>query len=222
MIRILLVNLMFLFPYFCIANGQNHVISLGPNCIVAGFLQHNGFRFESLPLDWTITHNFDGLIRGFEEDFAHYLDPEYLIYHDWGVVHNTRYEIVMSHFFHTESAELREKITANTYLDYLAIPGEKVHRRLQRMLALLEGTDPVFFIRLGVVPVDRLIHFRDFLTSKYPTLNFQIVICDVMENPFPNLESIEYCRIVHAGDTWEEQIRHPQWGTLLRNLKLIP
>ena len=219
----LFLLLFFSISSMCFADKIKHVISLGPNCIPAGFLSHNGLRYEAFPLDWMMTHTVNGIHQALEEDFLYLFDPNYLVFHHGGVLVNKRYNFEMNHLFDNESNEFRDRLNAINFINFLDPVHETFNRRIQRLLNTLNGSDQVFFFRLagGETDTDEVILLRNLLISKYPLLDFVIIFCSMAENPYSDESNIQFFQIEHAGNLWQNQISHPQWTKILKILNLI-
>ena len=224
--RVFFVFLSLIFSSFCFSEKIKHVVNLGPNCINSFIFANHGLRFESLPLDWMVTQDFGGVCLAFTEDFRFFVDPQYLKYHNPGLTENSRYGFSMNHFFEGESYEIKSKLDNMTefdldiFLECLEPVQIKYTRRIQRLLDILNGEDPVYFFRLGSVDCSQLISFRDFLISKYPFLDFTIVVSDGIENPYYGLSKIQYFRLEYSEQDLQIQPSHPQWKEVFKSLEL--
>ena len=70
-------------------------VSLGSNCEAAVHLNENHLRKAAFPFDWLLTCNHDRFLLLLENDFAHFLDEQYLLQHPKHpyVIENCHYEI---------------------------------------------------------------------------------------------------------------------------------
>jgi hypothetical protein len=145
------------------------IIPIGVDCGTAGLLKDNGLRTFSFPFDWCVTYN--GVSKIFKEDFAKFtsINEQRL---------NTEYDIYFFHDFHSSTYDADEA---------------KYTRRINRLKSILETTtEPVLFFRKGHASHNHNEHNGRYTTmnsdiqdseelytilkSKYPGLNFSIVV----------------------------------------------
>ena len=98
-----------------------------------------------------ISHNFEGVLQAFDDEFANFLDPAYLSYATT-LVQNTYYDFGFNHFFPLEGLPDNEPINIagivrTNYLDYLPSIQAAQGIRIDRLNKLLSSNEMVVFVR---------------------------------------------------------------------------
>jgi len=202
-----------------------YAISLGNNCYPALFLRACGFRSATYPFDWMITNNFEGLKKAIEEEFMHFLDPEYLTYDEkTQTLYNSRYGFSSDHFWNRDP--VKYQMNKDDFVNYLFIIEEIFNRRTQRFLNALKSGVPIYFLRKKAPDYLDLLVFRDFLFSKYPQIKLTLIIFDEIDNPYPEDPSIQYYKIDNI-DYLPDQISllgfegDPRWSPILKSIEWL-
>ncbi|MBA3817073.1 MAG: hypothetical protein H0X29_11260 [Parachlamydiaceae bacterium] len=170
--------------------GQNTpiAISLGTVCPVAYVLRAQNIRTVAYPFDWVVVP-FDGLYQTLEKDFSNffqkknltmYVGPEFdgiidvesnfVFFHDFPILNRIRKDDVES-----------GKIPSN-FMDFYDEVYDKYLRRIYRFSNALNSFEKVILIRY-LATKNEAILLRDLFLSKYPLLDFILVIInDDVEN----------------------------------------
>jgi hypothetical protein len=178
------------FQAFIFTQETPVVIPLGSSCHISTEMRCHNIRDQAFPFDWNIT-TFDSLYRILDEDFAHFLDQNYLtLREDRYSVINTYYGIEFRHDFPNDNPkinkhqqldipphEMAEFKIATDYLDFLESVNEKYQRRIQRFYEVASSSQQVIFIRYGLTTKEEAIQLQELLHRKFPALNFILVIC---------------------------------------------
>jgi len=158
------------------------LVSLGNDCQPTLRLRQFRLRSIAYPLDWVKTNNFDGMCALLEEEFAHYLSPDFLEYRSGDdYVSNTRYGVQFFHDFPThKNAKVAQDgenwgYIESNYLDFLPQIRQKYAPRIKRFIDVLNGTNEVFFFRVGINDCQAK-KFVNLLAKKYPQLNFTLIV----------------------------------------------
>jgi len=208
-----------------VVHGTNtrYYVSLGRDCQIASSLVDFNMRRFALPFDWVLSSPFEGVIKAFEEDFEHFLDPLYLSY-ETNYIANNYYGFGFSHFFPMIGVPITEDIcvagtVVDNYLDYLPAVQTTQERRIQRLKDLLSSEEVVFFIRTHINK-DEAVHFVSMLNEKYPQLVFILVMvherADLIDNW--HLEKvINYYASLRRGigDWWN----YSEWQHIINDLR---
>lgn len=165
---------------FAYGKGSVHFISLGRDCQVGLELIAANLRPAAFPLDW-VASDFEGVIKAFEDDFEHFLDPLYLTYHPYQI-YNSYYGFGYNHCFPIKDVEFIQHldkgyagIHRENFLDYLPSVQSTYKRRIRRLNNLLIRHEAIVFIRTHIVP-SQAAHFVTMLSGKYPCLPFLLVV----------------------------------------------
>jgi hypothetical protein len=182
MLRLLIFSLLFSLSCFSIETAPLFV-SLGSDCNAAHTLKACKLRNASYPFDWITSHDGEGLIKVFEEDFSWYLEAKYLSHYlrppslDEWILINTRYNFEFIHDGNPhESLEVEEKIK------------EKCFRRLNRFKELGQFDGRVYFLREA-----RVFHLDDRLNfTRYHNYEmseeYSIRLYNTLKDFFPKLD----------------------------------
>lgn len=213
----------FIFAFFCnhvflYGTSSPHFVGLGRDCQIADAFNTFQLRQAAFPLDWVVSHNFEGVIQAFEDDFKHFLDPIYLVYAKTHVI-NSYYGFGFNHFFPLEGVPVTEHITVpgtvvKNYLDYLPAVQVTQGRRIQRVKDLLSSDEFVIFVRTHIVP-SQAENFVARIRKKYPNLRFLLVV--VHENldligdwKLDRVLNFFACRRRNFADWWDNS----EWATV--------
>jgi hypothetical protein len=157
------------------------IISLGSDCQVADNLKAFHLRKEAYPFDWIVTEDFESVIDAIQDDFAHWLDPNYLEYRGTNI-YNKCYNLAFVHDFpiagHSEHADgdymAFGQIDSN-YLTFLPSATDKFNRRVQRLYQLFITNSPIIFVRAHAnrKSAER---FVSVIKGKYPNLPFVLLV----------------------------------------------
>lgn len=182
------------------------LVSLGSHCEIAVHLNANNLRKAAFPFDWLLTCNHDRFLSLLENDFAFFLDEQYLIHHPSHqyVLENCYYEIEFRHDWPFSDLECNEA----RYRQQLQEMHAKYHRRIHRFRQLRDYPGKVFFIRAaydlqndpnlywGTKDIERITaeeaqQLKDTLDGYFPELNFTLVIINYLENNVPDIKEID-------------------------------
>ncbi len=166
-------------------NAKTYAISLGHDCSPAAALRYHGLREQAFPFDWNITPN-EALYDIIADDFSHFLEKNNLVIReDKTAVIDACYGMTFIHDFPTINstdvldnngdvvqAEIRED-----FCDFLEPVREKYMRRIERFREILKGDNPVFFFIAHHTSKQQAIDIQTLIHSKYPKLNFTLVVC---------------------------------------------
>jgi len=161
--------------------GYDALINLGGNCQVSYQMRINGLRLYALPFDTLITP-FKGLCALLEHKFKDFLHKDHLELrrnpndpNDKGYIVDTIYDVRMIHDF-----KLNEH-----FLDEYGGIKAKYDRRVERLLKLLETSERVLFIRLGITK-DEAVVLTQLFNRLYPHLEYTLLAMatteDIKEN----------------------------------------
>lgn len=175
--------------FFAYANVAPHYISLGRDCQAAGLFSLFNLREASFPLDWVVSHEFEGVIKAFDDDFKYFLDPLHLVYCK-EYIYNSYYSFCFNHFFPLKGVTVTDHITVpgtvvENYLDYLPEVKATQDRRIQRVKDLLTSNDVVVFVRTHLEP-EQAKRFTSLIRKKYPKLKFLLVVVHEQPNLIGN------------------------------------
>lgn len=195
-------------------------VSLGAHCEVANFIGYNGLRTAAYPFDWMLTLN-RSLISVLEQDFIHFVDSTYLKHHRYGVV-NTYYQIDFRHDWPDFGFSWPQMDIRKTLPEIQ----DKYERRISRFYELADHQGKVFFIRAPLdidysleayptfskeskrITFEEAQTLRNLLKSKFPALDFTLVIVNYFEENTGEIVGIEnVCefkvRLFHKFIDWE-------------------
>lgn len=191
--------------FLCIhisAHTAVHYIGLGRDCQIVARLKDFKLRSAAYPFDWMISHNFSGVIQAIEDDFAHFLDPAFLVYRT-AHIENTYYNFLYNHFFPVVGQQPIDedyfgKVIVPNYLDYLPVVQDTLNRRIQRLQALLMSNEKIIFIRTHALPQEAA-DFMNMIKTKYPQSNVTLVVvherADLIGNwNIPNVINFYACQ----------------------------
>jgi len=221
--RIVCLTLCFLISHSS-AQSATHYIGLGRDCQIAGTLVGFNLRSAAYPFDWVVSHNFNGIIKAFKDDFEYFLDPVFLEY-STNSVKNTRYQFYFNHFFPLVGHEIMEEmhvagVVVPNFLDYLPMVQETQNRRIQRLLGLLSTTtERVIFIRTHATPYEAGAFMR-LLKHKYPQLDAYLVVVHEREDligdwQIPNVLNVYASHRTGFADWWTVN----EWHNVFNQIK---
>lgn len=167
-------------------------VSLGSHCEIAMHLNENHLRKAAFPFDWLLTCNHDSFLSLLDNDFAHFLDSNYLIQHPahQNVLENSYYEIEFRHDWPFLDMDL------------------KYDRRTNRFRELRNYQGKVFFIRAaydlqndpnlywGIEDIEQItteqaLEIKKTLDRYFPNLNFTLVILNYLQSNAPPINPID-------------------------------
>ena len=126
----------------CQVNQETLFVSLGSYCAPASLARSCGYRKAAFPFDWNICLDGEKLIEILDEDFAHFLNEDYLVPFGWATLMHTRYHLEFVHdgSWDAENASL-----------YLPLLQAKYKRRIERFKNLKNHRGKVIFIRAAYI-----------------------------------------------------------------------
>lgn len=172
-----------------------------------------------------LSNDFEGLQKAFEEEFSHFLDPEYLTFDEKKrSVINIRYGFETDHFWDYDPV-IKQNVNKYNFLSYCSLIREKFSRRIQRLLNILKSDIPIYMIRKKAVNYLYLISFRDFLLFKYPQIKLNIIVFDEIDNPYPDTPNVRYYKVHNVdefpGHKMTNFIPAPGWSEILKDLQKL-
>ncbi|MDR3550254.1 MAG: DUF1796 family putative cysteine peptidase [Candidatus Babeliales bacterium] len=179
-IRKILITFSMFLP--TVIESQPLLISLGNDCQPTLRLRQFRLRSIAYPLDWVKTNNFDGVCALIEEEFAHYLSPDFLEYRSGDdYVSNNHYDVQFFHDFPThKNANVAQDgenwgYVESNYLDFLPQIKQKYAPRIKRFFDVLKSTNEVIFFRVRINTYQAK-KFVNIMTKKYPHLHYTLVV----------------------------------------------
>lgn len=160
-------------------------INLGAGCQTALQLNKHNLRHEAFPFDWVLTLDFDKVIMAIANNFAYYMDKEYLLHQGYRI-YNTFYSFAFLHDFPTYETHVEEykkldnkkfyngSIITN-YVDFLPVIKDKYERRIKRFYATLNGSSFIMFFRNNCCPGQATL-FTKLIRQQNPNLRFLLII----------------------------------------------
>lgn len=159
------------------------MVSLGADCGAANLSKQWGYRAGSYPFDWSLSLDSEAVIEILQDDFRHFLDPQFLVAHSGGLLIHTHYHIIFSHEGDWKGGNHSQKIGEFR---------ERFQRRIARFRDLSKTPSKVFFMRTPLPPYEHLslpfpstplemsrdysIRLKRALESFFPDLNFALII----------------------------------------------
>jgi hypothetical protein len=210
------------------AESRPIYISLGSNCQASYALRHYQLREAAYPFDWMVVYDVEGAIQAIYEDFAHFLNPNYLEYRETHI-YNSYYRMSFVHDFptnyHANVATEGENtgIIALNYLDYLSSVENKYSNRISRLKKVLEsGRQQVVFIRTHAEPLSAY-YFVHAIKHKYPKLNFIFVSVHQNEGLNFNWNIPQVANVFVAGKLSNEALWWPMenWEWILAQIEIL-
>jgi len=159
-------------------------VSLGKDCEVAMQLRALELRKLAYPFDWVVALEFEGIYGILANRFKDFLNPHYLKHAGiWPGATNFYYNVSFVHDFpsvaHTEWVAVDEAtymgVAVDNFLDYLDGVTQKYTKRIDRLLALLDGSIPVVFIRTHITPIEAQ-NFVTMMEKVYPLADYQLLV----------------------------------------------
>ncbi|WP_195155562.1 DUF1796 family putative cysteine peptidase [Candidatus Protochlamydia phocaeensis] len=216
------LTLCFLFRYLPL-QGDTHYISLGRDCQVSCQLALYNLRSAAYPLDWIVSHHFEGVIEVFKDDFNYFLDPAFLEYKTT-YIENTYYQFLYNHFFPVVGYVPKEDIVVKgtivpNYLDYLPNVQATQGRRIQRLMNLLSSKERIIFIRSHSTP-DEARAFMRMLKEKYPHPDIFLVVVHERKDligdwHIPNVLNFYASQKSGFADWWEAS----EWAKIFSHIQ---
>jgi hypothetical protein len=182
------------------------LVSLGSHCEIAIHLNANNLRKAAFPFDWLLTCDYERFLLLLENDFAFFLDKQYLIHHPshHHVLENCHYEIEFRHDWPFPDLECNE----TRYSQQLQEMSAKYNRRINRFRQLRDYPGKVFFIRTAYdlqndpnlywgtnnmeqITADEAQKLKNVLDCYFPELNFALVIINYLEENTPDIIGID-------------------------------
>ena len=181
-------------------------VSLGSHCEIAMHLNSNNLRKAAFPFDWLLTCNYNHFLLLLENDFALFLDEQYLARHPSHqyVIENSYYEIEFRHDWPFSDLECNE----TRYSQQLQEMNTKYNRRINRFRQLRDYPGKVFFIRVAYdlqndpnlywrttdieqITAEEAQKLKDALDRYFPELNFALVIVNYLEDNTRGINGID-------------------------------
>lgn len=162
-------------------------MSLGFNCFPALQLERNKLRRWAFPFDWNITSMY-GLYRLIENDFADFLNPDFLQRRgDLPGVFNAKYQVALAHDFPglDGGVLIGAGVPVGNWLGALGNIQDKYQRRIERFKNVFNLANKVYFFRLRFTywscdnaPQDKrsVIKLKQILAKKFPTENWELIV----------------------------------------------
>lgn len=188
------------------------IISLGINCQPAYQLRVHNLRYEAFPFDWIICP-FETLITILEDDFKHFLDPEYLTFVNTETnkhILNSYYNIKFVHDF---------KLNENFMEDYKTVY-DTYCRRIERFYQRMNESSHALLIRRKITK-GQAQQLKQVMEKHFPQTNFLIVAVDNTQEIKTDwqIEGIlNYYMPITQGQTWKGDSK--LWEELFTLLKL--
>lgn len=181
------------------------LVSLGSHCVPASIIRLSGLRKAAFPFDWILSLDNDGIIQILEDDFAYFLDEEFLV-PDSLLLPKAQAENLVHLKYHIEF--VHEGNFRSDYFQNLQKLKEKYARRVQRFRDLGSFPGTVYFLRCNYIDAEKDVH-RSFkpsgiveisdeeafkiytaLKNRFPILKFKLVIIN-QSQPFDGQLHIE-------------------------------
>lgn len=177
-------------------------VSLGSHCEIAVQLNENALRKKAYPFDWLMSCNHNQLISLLKNDFAFFLDEQFLFQHPTYnyVIENSKYEIEFRHDWPFSDLVCND-FRLREQLDEMHT---KYTRRINRFRSLGGYRGKVFFIRAAndvqndpnyywfesmeeKITSDQALELKQTLSDYFPNLNFTLVIVNYVQNRAPSI-----------------------------------
>jgi hypothetical protein len=170
--------LFFIFPLF--AEERHILITLGENCTATAAIENMHLRKESYPFEFCITP-FDALYSCLEDDFRHFVNPDYFTpYIDFQSPVN-KYGICLAHSFPLLTIGVDKDGQEKRILDpewrrVLPEVQAKYDRRITRFRQACTSGKKVYFLRYLGIEKNGAERLSNLIHARYPFLDF-ILIC---------------------------------------------
>lgn len=138
-------------------------ISLGARCDTAFQIKRSGFGRSGYPLDWIKSAQFQAVTKLIEIRFKGFFALEDLDRRG-DYVANKRWGFHYIHDFVKDDLSTFEQVKV------------KFDRRIKRFLEVLDGTDPIAFIRHDSANEKEILELDQVLQRFYPQLPYKIVL----------------------------------------------
>lgn len=203
--------------------GAPVAISIGGFCHLALGLKHHGIRKEAYPFDWVITPS-QSLIKVITEDFYNFFSLQHMqgftntytgmaFVHDFPSLKDIYYPDEMPHE-ESRSVPGNENEYVWNYKKYM--------RRIERFKKVLSSNKKVILLRSPATKKEALI-IRDLFISKYPSLNFTLVVVNhdpvIHEGPWNEERILNY--YVPHDQFFKLEYNGPEWMQVFVDSKLI-
>ncbi len=195
--------------------GQEPIfVSLGSSCTTAHMFRHCGIRKAAFPFDWIISFDAEKMIELLEEDFLHFLNPNYL---------KVEGQALLNMQYHLEFLNEGDWSDAAYNVEEFR---KKCQRRINRFRQLGNCHRKVFFVRtanpLSLTDPHRIWKVKEnieitpdcaqklynTLKKKFPLLDFDLVIVNRHDAPGYSVEEytdhIQVVRIDGMIDSYKE------------------
>lgn len=161
-------------------NRETLFVSLGSYCAPASLARSCGHRKAAFPFDWNICLDGEKLIEIFDDDFAHFLNEDYLVPFGWATLLNTRYHL---EFVHDGSWD------GENGSIYMPILQSKYRRRIERFQNLRNHRGKVFFIRAAYVySTEDRNRFYKIKENIEISEEYALKLYEAIKRYFPNLD----------------------------------
>lgn len=162
------------------------LISIGSNCISAGIVRSCGFRKAAYPFDWILSLDNEGFIQILEDDFAYFLDEEFLV-PDSLLLPKAHAESLFHLKYHVEF--VHEGDFRSDYFQKIQKLKEKYARRIQRFKDLADYLGEVYFLRCNYIDAETDVH-RSFKSSEIVEISNDdsIRMYQALKKRFPKLK----------------------------------
>lgn len=206
----------FLSKFFCFASCNTELndacplfVSLGSHCEVAIQLREQSLRSAAFPFDWLLTLNHERFLALFEEDFELFLEANCFFQHPTNsyMVENDYYQIEWRHdwpFTDYGWDVIR-------YQQHLLEIQSKYQRRVARFKQLADFQGKVYFLRAAFdfnndpsvywgessqarISVEQAVSLKEVLEKYFPSLEFELVIINYVEENAPAIVGIKKIR----------------------------
>ncbi|MBX9703132.1 MAG: papain-like cysteine peptidase, partial [Silvanigrellaceae bacterium] len=172
-------------------NEKPIFISLGSYCTPALMIKHSEYSIGSFPIDWVLSIDGEGLIVMLQENFANFLNLDYLQCDIAGYLINNYYRITFSH----EGSWHQNKDWKEKFPEFF----ERMERRINRFKNLNNLKQKVYFIRKAwplsthpnynftnkenlKISDDYAIRLYESLKVPLPDLDYRLIILNPAEN----------------------------------------
>lgn len=198
-------------------------ISIGGFCHLALGLKHHGIRKEAYPFDWVITPS-ESLIKVITEDFYNFFSFEHMqgvtnTYTGMGFVHD--FPSLNDHYYPDEMPQEENRSAPENNNEYVW-NYKKYMRRIERFKKVLSSNKKVILLRSPATKEEALI-MRNLFISKYPLLNFTLVIVNhdpaIHEGPWNEERILNY--YVPHDQFFKIEFNGPEWMQVFVDTKLI-
>ncbi|MBX7067147.1 MAG: papain-like cysteine peptidase [Parachlamydiales bacterium] len=167
------------------------IISLGSHCLTASLIRNSGLRSAAYPFDWLLSLDNEGVVQMLDDDFAYFLDEEFLA-PDSLLLPKAHAESLVHLKYHVEF--VHEGNFRSNCLQNIQRVKEKYARRIERFKNLAHFPGTVYFVRCnyldGQTDIHRSFKFSEIvdisdadairihasLKKRFPELKFKLII----------------------------------------------